>query len=251
MLLNLIGGIASSIVAVVLIEAYWLARRRYDKRSLRTVLGSTKSMVVVPAFPGDADANTLSLLSTHDAYAMAHVLEAFRRIGGSPNFCSISRLPESIQGDLVCLGGDYVNSLTASYLSRYCPGFTKFVPAVEAGTSSMSAYRCGHHTFLDMPNVTWAFVVRLAPETTGLANAILLLWGQGAVGTAAAGLYVAEHAKQLGQFGKRSFFVAVAVQRQLGYRAIARQPIDLSPEAFADPPPREAPLFQAAKDALQ
>lgn len=88
--------------------------------------------------PIKIDSNTLSLISTHSAYAMAHILEAYRSLS-------------------------IVNTITKSALVRYCSAFELF--------------------------------------------------------------------KLPGRHGE-SFFVAIPVQRDLGYRGVSQSAVDLSSEAF-------------------
>jgi hypothetical protein len=103
---ELVSGVISSVLAVLLVELYLIVRRRLRHRSLRAVLNRPRRVTLVaPIFPHAAGLNTISLMGTHDAYAIAHILDAYRRLGGEPSVASAGRLSDGLDGDLVCIGG--------------------------------------------------------------------------------------------------------------------------------------------------
>ena len=198
---NLLAGILASLLAVAIIEAYHFARRHLEHRPLRLLLdGSRPVTVVVPVFPANVNRSVIgSLTGTYDAYATAHILEAYRRIGITPPFASVGNLPDDLSGDVVAIGGHHVNEVTKYNMQRFCPGF--LVTSVE----DKVAYQCGDEKLIETDSTTWAFIVRLDAYHTGRDGMTLLLWGYSAIGTAAAGFYVAQHADSLPAKRTRSF----------------------------------------------
>jgi hypothetical protein len=107
-----------------------------------------------------------------------------------------------------------------------------FELAEDQNAVNRLAFRCGQHEFVDTEEQTWAFLVKLGPDRTGRRDTMILLWGLGAVGTAAAAYFLSEFPDKLpGRHGE-SFFVAIPVQRDLGYRGVSQSTVDLSSEAF-------------------
>ena len=230
---ELIAGVVSSVLAVLLVEVYVWFRRRFRQRSLRWLVGTETCAVVTPVYP--LAEHPAGLLTTYDAIGLAHVLEACNRVG---TVAVVSRSGESTENaplDVIAIGGPASNQVAATFLKAYCPGF-EILGERENGSMS---YRCGDRTFDRTPDETFAFVVRLAPKETGLPGTALIAWGHSAVATASAGYYVARYASALRKVNKGSFFVAISVRWVLGYRSFDTRPIDLTAAAFA--PPKAAP----------
>jgi len=233
---ELIAGVVSSVLAVLLVEIYLWLRRRYRHRALRWLIGTDTAAVVTPVYPWAENSHPAGLLTTYDAIGLAHVLEACNRIGTTP---VVSRSGESAENsplDVIAIGGPSGNQVTATFLKAYCPGF-EILTDPETGYLS---YRCGDRLFTRTEDETFAFIVRLSPRETGLPGNALIVWGHSAVSTASAGYYLARYASSLRKVGKGSFFVAISVRWVLGYRSFDTRPIDLTKAAFAPVPSRDA-----------
>lgn len=224
---NLIAGIVSSLLAVVLIEVYRLVRRRSDQRPLRKLLDHSRDILIIaPSYPVKVDEPTRSVLSIHDVYALTHVTEACRRIGATTRLTSSAQLPDDFSNEfVVAVAGPYSNEKTKLYLDSYCANFQ----TVEPGRYS-PGFKCSEREFFedDGRGITWAYIVRLDPDVTGQKTTIILVWGTTALATASAAYYFAEHTRELAKFNKRSFFVALRINRNLGYRCVPTAPIDIS-----------------------
>jgi hypothetical protein len=230
---ELVAGVVSSVLAVLLVEVYLWLRRRLRHRSLRWLLGTETCAVATPVSPRTD--HPAGLLTTYDAIGLAHVLEACNRIGTVPVVTRSGESAENAPLDVVALGGPASNQVTATFLKAYCPGFE----ILEDQSTGTVSYRCGIRTFEHTPEETFAFLVRLAPKETGLPGTALIAWGHTAVATASAGYYLARYANSLRKVNKGSFFVAISVRWVLGYRSFDTRPIDLTAAAFT--PPKMAP----------
>ena len=230
LLISLLAGVASSLIAIGLIESYHFSKKYIDHRALRALLGSSRrATIIVPIFevPVQLDEEVVkSLTGTHDAYAIAHIVEAYRRIGVTSSFVSVGNLPEDLSGDVVAIGGHFTNKLTKYHMLRFFPGFT------ANWDDRPVTFRCGNQELVETEFTTWAFIARLTSDIAGSVGNILLLWSLTGVGTASAGYYAAQYPERLPRNRNRSFMVAVAVQLPLGYRAVSPMPIDLSDSAF-------------------
>lgn len=230
---ELVAGIVSSVLAVLLVEIYLAMRRRFRHRSLRWLIGSETCAVVTPIYPWVEKAHPAGLLTTYDAIGLAHVLEACNRIGTVPVVTRSGEAAENSPLDLIAIGGPSGNQVTATFLTAYCPGFQ----VIKDPETGMLSYRCGDRTFQKTDDETFAFIARLSPKETGLPGSALIVWGHSAVATASAGYYLARYAGSLRKVGKGSFFVAISVRWVLGYRSFDTRPIDLTSAAFAQPKP--------------
>jgi hypothetical protein len=232
---ELVAGVVSSVLAVLLVEVYLWLRRRLRQRSLRWLLGTETCAVVTPVAP--LSEHPAGLLTTYDAIGLAHVLEACNRVGAVPVITRSGESAENAPLDVIAIGGPAANKVSATFLKSYCPGFE----ILEDPTTGSVAYRCGIRTFEHSADEVFAFLVRLAPKETGLPGTALLAWGHSSLATASAGYYVARYASALRKVNKGSFFVAISVRPGLGYRSFDTRPIDLSAAAFA--PPKIAPAL--------
>lgn len=230
---ELVAGVVSSVLAVVLVEIYLWLRRRYRQRALRWLVGTDTAAVITPVYPWAENSHPAGLLTTYDAIGLAHVLEACNRVGTVPVVSRSGDSAENAPLDVIAIGGPSGNQVTSTFLKAYCPGF-EIITDPETGHLS---YRCGEHTFTRSDDETFAFIVRLSPRDTGLPGTALMVWGHSAVSTASAGYYVARYAPSLRKVGKGSFFVAISVRWVLGYRSFDTRPIDLTKTAFAEPVP--------------
>ncbi|TQS40399.1 hypothetical protein [Cryptosporangium phraense] len=228
---ELIAGVVSSVLAVLLVEIYLAVRRRYRKRALRWLIGTETASVVTPVYPWAGQGHPSGLLTTYDAIGLAHVLEACNRLGTVPVITRSGESTENSPLDVIAIGGPSGNQVSATFLKAYCPGFEVLT---DPDTGRLS-YRCGGRTFDRTDDETFAFIARLSPRDTGLPGTALIVWGHSAVATAAAGYFVARYPDVLRKVGKGSFFVAISVRYVLGYRSFDTRPIDLTDAAFAAP----------------
>ncbi|MFI5960435.1 hypothetical protein [Cryptosporangium sp. NPDC051539] len=228
---ELVAGVVSSVLAVLLVEIYLAVRRRYRKRALRWLIGTETASVVTPVYPWAEQGHPSGLLTTYDAIGLAHVLEACNRLGTVPVVTRSGDSTENSPLDVIAIGGPSGNQVSATFLKAYCPGF-EVLTDPETGRLS---YRCGGRVFERTDDETFAFLVRLSPHETGLPGTALVVWGHSAVATAAAGYFVARYPEALRKIGKGSFFVAISVRYVLGYRSFDTRPIDLTAAAFAPP----------------
>lgn len=224
---NLIGGVVSSLLAVLLIELYRIAGERSRHRALRKMLNNSRhSAVIIPNFSSSGDDRTGALMAVYDAFALAHVLESCNRIRTVTLPISAGRLPEDMPGDLISVGGPVSNPVTAAYLRNYCAGISSILP-----DSYSAGFKCGGTMFEETKETTWAFIVRLSPRVTGRSGGALLLWGATAVATASAAYYLSRHANKLPWAGDAGVFAAIKVNQGLGYRSVLTRPVDISKEA--------------------
>lgn len=229
---DLISGVISSLLVVLFVEVYLRLRARYRKRSLRVALGRSESATVVASvFPSEVGPNSVSLMGTHDAYAMAHILTAYRKIGVRPSLVSVSSLPEALDDNVVCIGGPYVNALTETHLSLFCPAFQLFHPTGKDVYNPV-ARRAGSCEFVESKERAWGFVVKLTPQLTGRLHTTILVWGLGAIGTSAAAYFLDELHRKLPTKGDNPFFIAIPIQRAVGYRGVSTTVRDISSEVW-------------------
>ncbi len=228
---NLIAGIVSSLLAVVLIEVYRLVRRRSDQWPLRKMLDNSRDILIIaPSYPVKVDDPTRSVLSIHDVYALTHVTEACRRIGATTRLASSAQLPDDFSNEfIVTVAGPYSNEKTKLYLDSYCANFQ----SIEPGRYS-PGFKCSEREFSedDGRGITWAYIVRLDPDATGQKTKMILVWRTTALATASAAYYFAEHARELIKLNKKSFFVALRINRNLGYRCVPTIPVDIGEAAI-------------------
>ena len=176
------------------------------------------------------------MLALHEAFALAHVLEACSKIGAETVMTSASALPEDLPQVLICIGGPYSNGTTKAHLAQYCAGFH----GIDKDTYDVG-FSSGNQTFQESGEVSWAFIARLSTDVTRREGAIVLLWGATALATATAAYYFAEKARRLWSVGHGSIFVALNVNPHLGYRSVPAEPIDITSSAFTLKPSPATP----------
>lgn len=225
----------SSLLVVLFVEAYLRLRIRCHKRSLRAALGKARSATVVASvFPSKVGPNSVSLMGTHDAYAMSHILTAYRKIGVHPAIVSVLSLPDGLDDNVVCIGGPYVNALTEAHLSLFCPRFEQFSPVGEESFNPIGR-RAGSCEFVESKEQAWGFIAKLSPGLTGRRFTTILVWGLGAIGTSAAAYFLSELHHLLPTRSGQSFIVAIPVQRAIGYRGVSTAIRDISDEVWPAP----------------
>jgi hypothetical protein len=228
LLISLLAGVLSSIIAVIIVQSYYQTRKNYVHRILRkaTRFVSSSCTVIVPAFP--IEPARRSLISIADAIALAYVLEVCSTLKIKTDVMSTKRIESNLAADIVAIGGPSGNGTTEALLRTYCPGFRIH----NAEDFSNSYYECGDHQFHNDADHSTAFIVRLASEHTQLPGTIFLLWGHHGVETTASAYFLREYPEILASLQKTSFFVALTLNRSLGYRSASKNLIDLSDYAF-------------------
>lgn len=242
---QLLAGVISSLLAVLLVEGYLGFRRRITHRSQRNVwqLPGPDASVVAPVFRSAQGATKQldlqgGLLSTYDALGIAHLLGAGQRVGLQLELHPYDRLPTAGLTSGISLGGPASNSITRDLLEQYFPGFKPIMIDInsrELFTSqglNISGWECGGARFEDDSRFGWAFVVRLCSDVSGTDGVMHFCFGLSDVGTAAAGYYLAEQSKQLEKLGSGSYFAAIRVQRSNGYRAVSSIAEDITNAAL-------------------
>jgi hypothetical protein len=228
--INLIEGVVSSFVAVALIELYLAIRNRIRDRPLRSLLHfADRITVITPEYPKEVGDRVGSLMATHDSIALAHLLEVCTRVNASSVLVSASRLPEDLPSVAISIGGPVSNPITAFYLRKYCGNLQPI--ATEGYTEGFEIP--GAERFREDADTTWAFIARLDASMTGRSGVVILTWGATAHATATAAFYLANNAPML-PWRNKNFFVALAVDRKLGYRSVQRKPVDISALMFPD-----------------
>ncbi|MPZ60523.1 MAG: hypothetical protein GEU93_04340 [Propionibacteriales bacterium] len=220
---NLVAGVASSLLAVVLIELYLVSKRRFRDRPVRALLNNADRIgIITPEYPSDVDERVGSLIATYDSVALAHLLEVCTRVKASSVLASPSRMPENLPAMSIVIGGPVSNPIARFYLETYCRGFR----SVDSGFEVP-----GREPFLEDSTTSWAFLVRLDGSVTTRSGAVLLVWGITAQATAAAGYFLANKPNDL-PWRDENFFVALAVDTKLGYTSVQATPTNVGVEVF-------------------
>lgn len=227
---NLIEGVLSSFIAVALTELYLAIRRQIRDRPLQRILGrANRIAIITPEFPSGTGDRVGSLMATHDSIALAHLLEACARAKKSSVLVSASRLPEDLPDVTISIGGPFSNPITSFYLKKYCSN----LQAIVKESYSEGFEVDGKERFVEDSDTTWSFIVRLDTSITARAGTVILAWGATAHATATAAYYLSNNTENL-PWQSGSFFVALSVDRKLGYRSVQRNPTDISSQVFAN-----------------
>jgi hypothetical protein len=129
------------------------------------------------------------------------------------------------------MGGPYVNALTEAHLHQFCPAFQLFRPTGPE-VFNATARRCGPHEFVETKDLAWGFVVKLAPRLTGRLHTTIPVWGLGAIGTSGAAYFLSDLHRKL-PVRNESFFIAIPIQRAIGYRGVSTSAVDISNDVWA------------------
>jgi hypothetical protein len=232
---SLLSGVASSLIAVALLESYRVRRTRLDRRPIRRALGGAKSYAIIsPSYPQSRRNHTeLGLLTTDNAYALADVIEACRLINARTVMCPVSNAPPDIPDDQILLGGQIANEWTRWYLEEFCPGFQIRGATEESDTIETPYYECGGDSFVESEERAWSFVVKLGNDVTGMDRTIVMLFGRSSFGTSEAARILRARPGLLNVRTSKSFFYAASSQRRQGYHSLPTSIMDLSEHAFA------------------
>jgi hypothetical protein len=228
-MLNLVEGVVSSFLAIALTELYLMMRKRLRNRPLRSLLGySDRVAVIIPELPRGGGGRTGTIMATHDAIALAHLLDACNRVNTTTVLAAASQLPVDLPSLTMLIGGPVSNPLASFYLQKYCSNFRPITEDnYDRGFEVPGAGR-----FDETSDTTWSYIIRLDSSMTDRAGTVILLWGATAHATATAAYYFVTNSRLL-PWRDRNFFVALSVDRKLGYRSVQRSPIDVSGQIFA------------------
>jgi len=228
-MLNLAEGVVSSFLAVALIELYLAMRNRLRDRPLRSLFGySNRAAIIIPELPRGGGRRTGTIMATHDAIALAHLLDACNKVNATSVLAAASRLPVDLPSLAMLIGGPVSNPLTSFYLQKYC---SNFQPIAKENYDQGFEVR-GVERFNETSDTTWSFIVRLDSSMTDRAGTVILLWGATAHATATAAYYFVNNSRML-PWRDKNFFVALSADMKLGYRSVQRKPIDVSGQIFA------------------
>jgi hypothetical protein len=230
---NLVGGIVSSLIAVVAVEGYLSLRNRLRERSLARTLGFSETSCTIVVSSHSFQGDLAEIMGVLDAIAVGRALALCARVQVSAELVSSPQAPNGlIDSNIISIGGWSGNSVTGSLMSRYCPGFAIVNRDKEWTDFDSVYYECGERTFKDSQDTMHAFIVKLSPKMTGSEGTRLLIWGHHGVATISGMHYLDRSHKELSYKRNESFFVALQVDRTLGYSAVARSFVDLSADAF-------------------
>jgi hypothetical protein len=240
-----LGGILSGLLTIIVVEGYLRARRLFDKRRLRLVLGlsvgecaiACSSLSGLPepvvAELGIRETTTLGVV---EALGLAHLLEMCRRVDAKVNLFPSDQVPVDLGSDLISVGGPVSNPITSFHLNSFCPGFQPYYgddSVVFPWGKMPDGWLCNGQRFRDSEDEVVGFLVKLTPHITGRPSVVHLAFGRSSTGTAAAAYYLASYYKQIYQTYKSSaYFLALRASRVMGYRSVPLQTADLTPGAL-------------------
>ena len=241
----LVSGVVSSILAVAVVEVYLRLRDGLRRRTLRQTLGFYREpcSIITPAHMIEGS-RWNEMLEIGDVFAIGHALALCERVKSPATLVSSLARGPRLDKNKIVIGGWGANEVTASLLATYCPGLLihrgtsgQADPSDEAAAAWAGIfYQCGDVVLRESPDVTNAFVIKLAKDLTGLDDSILIAWGHEDLGTTAAMFYLSDPPPLLSRTGGRSFFVALRVQQKLGYRGVIQPVLDLTQAAFTPLP---------------
>jgi len=233
---NFVGGVVSSLVAVALVETYLRLRRAQERRHLARALGFRRTTCSIVPTRYDREPGSPPLTGARDAIALAYVLSACHDVRTEPVVEWDDPMDGLFKSNLISIGSWSGNKLTAALMRQYCPGFVTHNAEAELTDFASIYYTCGPHRFVGDEDITHGFIVRLTTAQTGIPGSVTLVWGHYGVGTIAAAQMLTRNSALLRPFLDRgSFVVALAANRNLGYRAVSRNLLDISDHAFAPP----------------
>jgi hypothetical protein len=232
---TLVAGVISSLLAVAILEAYHFGRRRYSRRAIKSWLPMVdgRCTIFVPAFTGTESLRPGGLLSSEDAYAVAHILDAGGKVGLQADILSSASVAQGAVPGLICVGGPAGNRFTASTLTEHCPGFQICGTRTERGIIETLQCTCGGHKFIANAVDTYAFITYLPSKVTGQIGGTLILWGFHGLATLGAAYYLVTHSKSIyRKYRGKEFFFAIRLDRRLGYRVVPEVTVDLTRHAL-------------------
>jgi hypothetical protein len=249
---SLVEGVVASLIAVMILEAYRITRRSLSHRAIRRILGSAARFgIVAPSYPQTRTSVSLGLLTTDNAFALAELIDACRKIGAEPVLAPVARITDNFPDDLILLGGHIANDLTYQFLKYYCFGFKIHGSVDDSPEQALKTifYSCGERRFVDTDQDAWAFIAKLSSDFTHSPRVVAIVWGRSSFGSAAAAHFLASRAKLLGAQRGRSFFYALRMARQLHYQALPTEIVDLTGEVFRPADRHATPILQDTREA--
>jgi hypothetical protein len=232
---SLVEGIAASLIAVIILEAYRITRRSLSHRAIRRILGGAARFgIVAPSYPQTRTSISPGLLTTDNAFALAELIDACRKVGAEAVLSPVARIADNFPDDLILLGGHIANDLTRQFLNDYCVGFRIHGAQGDSPEQALNtvSYGCGRQRFIDTDQDAWAFIAKISSDLTHIPRTVVMAWGRSSFGSAAAAHLLASRSKLLSVKGDRSFFYAFRMARKLHYQAFPAAIIDLTDEVF-------------------
>jgi hypothetical protein len=199
-------------------------------------------MIVAPIFnnPALTPQWVDKLIHYRDAYAFGHLFSLCERIGVEASLVPHNRLSEYQEiPDVFCVGGPVSNVATSNYLRRYVQGLRM----VDASGKDITVwqegggYMLGQSRLFETDAEQVALLIKITKQELGQHRTVHLLFGYGAMATAAAGYYLwkrfAEiHAKR----GEGRYCVVVRLARGEGYKSVRVDFEDYTDAAFKNHP---------------
>jgi hypothetical protein len=232
---SLVEGIVASLIAVALLEIYRACRRFLSHRAIRRILGKSERIgIVAPSYPQTRNPLSAGLLTTDNAFALAEIIDACRKIGAESVLSPVARIADNFPDDLVLLGGHIANDLTCRFLKDYCTGF-EIHGAMEDSSERPANdifYSCAGRDFVDTDQDAWAFIAKLSSGLTRSPRTVVMIWGRSSFGTAAAAHFLTNRAHLLNANRAQSLFCVLRMSRQLNYQSLPAEIIDLTDRVF-------------------
>lgn len=235
LLSDLGDGVAASLTAIGVVEAYRAGRIKLDRRPVRKLLGQPKRIgIVTPTYPDLRARSKFGVISSDNAFSLAHLIDACASIGSEAELCVAQHIPVNLPDNLLILGGHLANEITRSKLIRHCPGFE--IRGGDADTEDPADpwYRCAGIDFKDTKDDAYAFVVKLAEGSKDSRRVTVLMWGRSSFGTSAAAYTFGVRTKLITDTvdAKKPFFLAFKFDKGLEYHAFPDEILDLTEKAF-------------------
>ena len=179
------------------------------------------------------------LIHYRDAYAFSHLFALCQRIGAEPSIVPYNKVAEYEElGDIFCIGGPVSNELTSYYLKSYLPGLRMVDASKQVVTSwrDGGGFMVGETDLFETEGEQFAILVKIGEQQLGQQRTVHLLFGYGAVGTAAAGYYLWKHFAQIHRrHGRDKYCIAIKVIRKEGYKSVRASYDDYTDAAFQKP----------------
>jgi hypothetical protein len=140
--------------------------------------------------------------------------------------------------DTFCVGGPVSNELTSYYLSRYVPGVRMVNASREEITTWQEGggFMMGKSGLFEKDGDQFAILIKITEQDLGQRRTVHLLFGYGAMATAAAGYYLWKHYVNIhAKKGLGRYCIAVRLVRGEGYKSVRVDFEDYTDAAFAKP----------------
>jgi hypothetical protein len=233
-LIALITGILSSLLAIGIYECFKKIYRKLDERKLKAIIGlkNKKSYLIAPIYPNNRGEKRIKY---KNAYAFGHILELNYRIERDPQIIPADNMPEFDEiSDIVSLGKKS-NSYTAQIISDYDIDFNttskdevnEFEKPI--GRDKFTGFKIGGETYAANDKTEPAVIIKLTEDEINESRTILLIIGYSAQGTAAAAYYLKkEYRKIYKSFKDKKFYILINASRRESYKIYKKDFIDLT-----------------------